>query len=128
MFIIKSAINISTHHIDLRAVDLPEAVVVSCMASLVAEVLVVTNVEDCCRLAGSQELVDSEGVGGAAGGGDDPHLDLEEVLGHDGDQAHVVRVLAVSQVLLLESLHLGHLAPEDVPEPVDLQQYQGAYS
>ena len=120
MLIIKSAINISTYHIDLRAVDLPEAVVVSCMASLVTEVLVVTDVEDCCRLPGPQELVGGEGVGGVTGGGDDPHLDLEEVLGHDGDQAHVVRVLAVRQVLLLEGLHLGHIASEDVSEPGDL--------
>ena len=96
--------------------------VVSGMASLVTLVLVVTDVEDCCGLTGPQELVESEGVSGVAGGGDDPHLDLEEVLGHDGDQAHVVRILAVRQVLLLEGLHLGHLASEDVPEPVDLQQ------
>ena len=107
----------STCLFDLRCVHLPKAVIVPPLPPSVSEVLVVSDIEGCCGLAGSHVLVEGEGLGLVAGCRDYLHVDLEQVLGHEGDYAHVVGVFAVCLVLLLESLNIGDLASKDVAEP-----------
>ena len=103
--------------LDMRCVHLPKAVVVPPLPPSVSEVLVVSNVESRCSLAGSHVLVEGEGLGLVAGSRDYLHVNFEQVLGQEDNYSHIVRVCAVCPVLLLESLNIGHLASKDVAEP-----------
>ena len=102
--------------------NLPEAVVVPPLAPSVSEVLIIPDVESTRGLAGSHVLVEGEGLGLVAGSRHYLHVDLEQVLGHEGNDAHVVGVFAVCLVLLLESLNIGHLASKNIPEPDEVGQ------
>ena len=92
------------------------------LAPSMSEILIIPNAEICRGLAGSHVLVEGEGLGLVAGSRHYLHVDLEQVLGHEGDYAHVVGVLAVCLVLLLESLNIGHLASKNIPEPDEVGQ------
>ena len=110
----------STCLLDLRPVHLPKAVVVPPLPPSVSEVLVVSNVECRCGLAGSHVLVEGEGLGLVTGSRDYLHVNFEQVLGQEDNYSHIVRVCAVCPVLLLESLNIGHLASKDVAEPDEI--------
>ena len=106
--------------LDMRCVHLPKAVVVPPLPPSVSEVLVVSNVESRCSLAGSHVLVEGEGLGLVTGSRDYLHVNFEQVLGQEDNYPHIVRVCAVCPVLLLESLNIGHLASKDVAEPDEI--------
>ena len=110
----------STCLLDMRCVHLPKAVVVPPLPPSVSEVLVVSNVECRCGLAGSHVLVEGEGLGLVAGSRDYLHVNFEQVLGQEDNYSHIVCVCAVCPVLLLESLNIGHLASKDVAEPDEI--------
>ena len=102
--------------LDLRCVHLPKTMVVPPLPPSVSEVLVVSNVECRCGLAGSHVLVEGEGLGLVAGSRDYLHVNFEQVLGQEDDDAHFVGVLGICPVLLLESLNIGDLTSKDIAD------------
>ena len=84
---------------DLRCVHLPKAVVVPPLPPSVGKILVVSNIESCCSLAGSHVLVEGEGLGLVAGCRDYLHVNFEQVLGQEDNYSHIVSVRAVCPVL-----------------------------